>query len=81
MTENFSSIAGKRCHINTRLPQSALGFPDGSHRGCAVPRPRPALSPPSTALLTLPQTEQPLRRALTQPAPSPETGLFMQHDV
>lgn len=61
MTENFSSIAGKRCHINTLLPQSVLGFPDGSHRSCALPRPTPTLSPPSTAPLTLPQTEWPLR--------------------
>lgn len=64
MTENFFSIVGKRCHINTLLPQSVPGFTEGSH---SPSRPRTMLSPPSTASLTLPQTKRPFAEPLHSP--------------
>ena len=80
MTENFSSIAGKRCHINTFLPQSAPGFSEGSH---SLSRPRATLSPPSTASLTLPQTNRPFAEPSHSPhllPPSPGWSCSMTSD-
>ena len=69
-----------RCHINTFLPQSAPGFSEGSH---SLSRPRATLSPPSTASLTLPQTNRPFAEPSHSPhllPPSPGWSCSMTSD-